>query len=65
MVSSYEVFKYNQLRELDLSGNTRITSLGTANMPMLTRVRVWTLPFPPEGVNVLMAYSPCVEFVLD
>lgn len=54
----------NQLTSLDVSKNKSITLLGVDNMPMLTMVYVWTLPFPPEGVNVLMTYSPRLNFNL-
>lgn len=36
--------------------------LSIANMPMLNEVCVWTLPFPPGGVNVDTTGSPNVEF---
>ncbi|MGC9341896.1 MAG: hypothetical protein ACP5E3_04275 [Bacteroidales bacterium] len=55
----------NQLTTLDVSRNTKITTLGIDNMPTLTEVCVWTLPFPPEGVRVLMDYSPNVVFVVE
>lgn len=54
----------NQLTSLDVSKNNSITLLGVDNMPMLLVVYVWTLPFPPEGVNVLMNYSPRLNFTL-
>lgn len=55
----------NQLTTLDVSRNTNITTLGIDNMPTLTEVCVWTLPFPPEGVRVLMDFSPNVVFVVE
>lgn len=54
----------NQLTSLDVSTNISLTTLGVDNMPMLSVVYVWTLPFPPTGVNVLMTYSPQVKFEL-
>ncbi len=54
----------NQLTSLDVSANSSITSLGVDNMPMLSVVYVWTLPFPPSGVNVLMSFSPQIKFDL-
>jgi hypothetical protein len=54
----------NQLVSLDVSKNKSITLLGVDNMPMLTKVFVWTLPFPPEGVKVLMGSSPRINFML-
>jgi len=50
----------NQLTSLDISRHTALTKIGYDNMPMLTEVCVWTLPFPPAGVVVLMEYSPNV-----
>jgi len=55
----------NQLTFLDVSSNINITYLGIDNMPSLTRVCVWTLPFPPDGVDILMGLSPNVVFVTD
>lgn len=55
----------NQLAQLDISQNTLITLLGIDNMPTLGNVRVWALPFPPAGVEVLMDYSPNAQFVLE
>lgn len=54
----------NQLTSLDVSKNTLITLLGVDNMPMLSVVYVWELPFPPQGMNVLMTYSPQIKFEL-
>lgn len=55
----------NDLTFLDISKNINLTTVGFDNMPMLTEVCVWTLPFPPAGVSVLMGFSPNVEFTLD
>jgi hypothetical protein len=55
----------NRLNSLDLSQNTQLTKIGIDNMPLLEEVCVWTLPFPPEGVTVLMEYSPGVVFTRD
>jgi len=52
----------NQLEKLDISANTALKKIGIDNMPMLSEVCVWTLPFPPPGVRVLMDYSPQVVF---
>ena len=54
----------NQLTSLDVSKNKFINVLGVGSMPMLTEVYVWTLPFPPEGVKVIMPYSPRINFML-
>ncbi|MFH0757960.1 MAG: hypothetical protein V2B15_11790 [Bacteroidota bacterium] len=55
----------NLLTELDISNNTQLVKIGFDNMPMLHEVCVWTLPFPPPGVEVLMEYSPNVHFTTD
>ncbi len=55
----------NDLTFLDISNNSNLTRVGFDNMPMLTEVCVWTLPFPPAGVSVLMDFSPYVEFTTD
>jgi len=47
---------------LDISSNTNLSLAGFDNMPMLTEVCVWTLPFPPSGVSLLMGFSPNVVF---
>ena len=52
----------NQLTRLDISMHSTLTIIGVDNMPMLTEVCVWTLPFPPEGVVVAHGYSPNIEF---
>ena len=53
----------NQLTRLDISMHPTLTLIGVDNMPMLTEVCVWTLPFPPEGVTVLQGFSPNINFV--
>jgi len=52
----------NQLTSLDISNNTALELVGFDNMPMLTEVCVWTLPFPPPGVTTLQDFSPNVLF---
>ncbi len=52
----------NRLTSLDISANTSLVKIGIDNMPMLLEVCVWTLPFPPPGVVILMDYSPNVVF---
>lgn len=54
----------NQLTSLDVSKNSSLTLLGVDNMPMLSAVYVWMLPFPPAGVQVLNTYSPQIKFAL-
>jgi len=52
----------NQLTRLDISRHTALELIGVDNMPMLTEVCVWTLPFPPEGIVVLRRFSPNIVF---
>jgi hypothetical protein len=52
----------NLLTGIDLSNNTALVKIGIDNMPMLTNVCVWTLPFPPPGVEILMGFSPNIIF---
>ena len=52
----------NQLTRLDISRHTALELIGVDNMPMLTEVCVWTLPFPPDGVIVLQEFSPNINF---
>lgn len=52
----------NRLTSLDISNNTSLRIVGFDNMPMLTEVCVWTLPFPPPGVTTLQEFSPNVIF---
>jgi len=53
----------NQLTSLDISMHPTLTLIGVDNMPMLTEVCVWTLPFPPAGVTVLQGFSPNINFI--
>lgn len=52
----------NQLMRLDISQHSLLTKIGVDNMPMLTEVCVWTLPFPPGGIIVLQEFSPNIVF---
>jgi hypothetical protein len=52
----------NRLTGIDLSKNSALVKIGIDNMPMLTDVCVWTLPFPPPGVDILMEFSPNIVF---
>jgi hypothetical protein len=52
----------NQLTSLDISNNRNLQIVGFDNMPMLTEVCVWILPFPPPGVATLQEFSPNVTF---
>ncbi len=53
----------NQLTRLDISKHTALTLIGVDNMPMLTEVCVWTLPFPSEGITVLQGFSPNINYI--
>ena len=53
----------NYLNYLDVSNNQQLFRLGIDNMPGLTAVCVWDLPFPPPGVSILMQFSPNVKFI--
>jgi len=53
----------NQLSRLDISMHSSLVLIGVDNMPMLTEVCVWTLPFPPMGVTVLQGFSPNIIFI--
>lgn len=55
----------NQLSTLNLSQNIKLKLAGFDNMPSIGEVCVWTLPFPPEGVKVLMGFSPNVYFTTN
>lgn len=55
----------NRLSKLDLSNHAALQVIGVDNMPMLTEVCVWTLPFPPEGIVVLQGFSPNIEYTTD
>lgn len=52
----------NQLSTLNLSQNTDLILIGFDNMPSMGEVCVWTLPFPPDDVRVLMEFSPNAYF---
>jgi len=59
----------NQLTSLDISNNSKIGTSGAeyakliiSNMLTLHEVCVWTMPFPPTGVNIDTTGSPNVEF---
>ena len=52
----------NQLTGLDISMHSALILIGVDNMPMLTEVCVWTLPFPPVGVTVLQGFSPNITY---
>jgi hypothetical protein len=61
----------NQLSRLDISNNPGLrlttweTTLDIRNMPTLYKVCVWTIPFPPEGMQVDSTGSPNVYFTTE
>ena len=62
----------NQLTSLDISNNSKLgtvyigyTCLVINYMPSLQEVCVWTLPFPPEGLNISTTGSPNVYFTTE
>ena len=62
----------NLLTSLDLSNNTNLGSgvsadchLDIGDMPTLTEVCVWTLPFPPEGFRNCREGSPNIIYTAD
>lgn len=57
--------KGNQLTHLDVSNNNSLRVLGIDEMPTLTEVCVWELPFPPEGLTIDTTGSPNVCFETD
>ena len=55
----------NQLSSINLSQNTKLRVIGIDNMASLREVCVWTKPFPPEGIKVLMGFSPNAFFTTE
>lgn len=55
----------NGINEINLSYNNKLTNINLENMPSLTKVCVWTIPFPPAEVEVQTEGSPDVEFTTD
>jgi hypothetical protein len=55
----------NQLSSINLSQNTKLIAIGIDNMTSLREVCVWTKPFPPEGIKVLMGFSPNAFFTTE
>lgn len=58
-------FGNNSLTSLDVSKITALEILGLKSMPALSKVCVWTVPFPPTGVTVDTTDSPNVYFTTD
>ena len=64
----------NQLGSLDISSNTLLGSeskyglsygLDLSDMPSLYQVCVWTMPFPPENLEIDITGSPNVYFTTE
>lgn len=55
----------NNLSSLDISNNKSLKYIDIRDLPSLTEVCVWTLPFPPEGVYVRTNSSTKVDFITD
>lgn len=55
----------NLLTSLDLSRDTLLMCIRIAHLPILQEVYVWTLPFPPPGVEVKKGGSPYVCFTCN
>ncbi len=55
----------NQLSSINLSQNTKMVAIGIDNMTSLWEVCVWTKPFPPEGIKVLVSFSPNAYFTTE
>lgn len=56
----------NLLSRLDISNNINLgPALGLSDMPTLSEVCVWTMPFPPEGLYIDTIGSPNVYFTTD
>ncbi len=53
----------NPIATLDLTHNSLLTYIGLMQMPTLTTVCIWTLPFPPTGVTVDITDSPNVVYL--
>ena len=52
----------NNFTSLDVSKNTNLKYLYIQDMPSLTKVCVWQMPFPPTGVKVYSDDSPNVYY---
>lgn len=54
-----------QLTDLDLSKNNHLQQINLRNIPSLTKVCVWEMPFPPPGIYVDTTGSPNVYFTTE
>lgn len=55
----------NDINTLDLSSNIALNTISIWDMPKLTTICVWTLPFPPSGVAVHDSGSPNITYTVD
>lgn len=55
----------NQLTDLDISKNISLERIEIEEMPSLTKVCVWQVPFPPAGVEIFTENSPNVYFTKE
>lgn len=55
----------NLFTRLDLSTNSSLQALSIDDMPSLTCVTVWEIPFPPAGFDLDTTGSPNVVFTTD
>ena len=55
----------NQLSSLNISKHKYISMLWIEDMPTLKKVCVWTMPFPPENLQLRKENSPNVYFSTD
>jgi len=53
------------LRNLDISNNQALTTLLIDSTPTLTEVCVWTIPFPPNGIDVADWSCPNLYYTTD
>jgi hypothetical protein len=55
----------NQLVNLDISNNTALEWIILYDMPTLTELCVWVMPFPPQGTHLLIKGSPNVSLTTE
>jgi hypothetical protein len=55
----------NNLTTLDLSRNYNLWILYAIEMPSLTEICVWEMPFPPESILVNLNGSPSAYFTTE
>ena len=61
--SLQEIWAWNTyLKNLDISNNHNLTYLDLRGSYNLEEICVWTIPFPPEGVNIVLDECPNAYF---